>query len=63
MPQKNKEMLIREFQQMMAFEKWAGDFYLQVALNPKIENEEIKEIFRKIADYAGYHANTGNYLQ
>ena len=52
---KNKEKLIREFALMKGFEKWAGDFYLKIADNPKIERET-REVFREIAEDEYHHA-------
>lgn len=43
---------------MKEFEKWAGDFYHQVSLNPKIKNsQETKEVFEEIAKDEIRHAS------
>jgi len=46
---KNKEQLIRDFNRMADFEEWANEFYLQISLDPRINDKETKEIFQKIA--------------
>lgn len=50
MPQNNeKEKLIQWFGQMKEIEKSAGDTYLKIALDPRVEDKEIEETFRIIA--------------
>lgn len=51
-----KEKLIREFKLMKEFEKWAGDFYRQIASNPKLEDkEEVKRVFENTAKDENRH--------
>ncbi|MDO8663744.1 MAG: hypothetical protein Q7K28_02835 [Candidatus Wildermuthbacteria bacterium] len=52
----DKEKLIREFKLMEEFEKWAGDFYRQIALSPKIKDGEIKKAFEDTANDESRHA-------
>lgn len=50
MPQRRtKEKLLREFQLMKDFESWTGDFYIQVSSDPKIKEEAVRELFKKIS--------------
>ena len=51
----NKEKLIKEFVMMKGFEKWAGDFYLKISDNPKVEGE-VGETFKEIAEDEYHHA-------
>ncbi|MBI4101684.1 MAG: hypothetical protein HY443_01830 [Candidatus Nealsonbacteria bacterium] len=51
-----KEKLVREFKLMKEFEGWAGGFYRQVALNPRVNDKETKEIFEETARDEGRHA-------
>ena len=53
---KDKESIIREFQHMESFEKWAGDFYRQISFDPRIEDEKIKNTFRLVAGDEERHA-------
>jgi len=46
---KEKETLIKWFGQMKEIESSAGDFYLQVASDARVEDEEVKKTFREIA--------------
>ena len=53
---KEKETFIKWFGQMKEIESSAGDFYLQVASDARVENEEIKKTFREIAADEQTHA-------
>lgn len=44
-----KEQLIKDFTFMRGFEVSAKDFYLKVANDESVENEEIKATFKNIA--------------
>lgn len=52
----NKEKMIREFKLMKEYEKWAGSFYHQIALNPKVKDEEARRIFEDTAQDESRHA-------
>lgn len=45
-----KEKLIREFSQMEKIEQTARDFYLKIYTDPRVEDEEIREEFKKVAE-------------
>ena len=50
MPQnKTKEQLIKEFSIMREFEKWTGEFYEQMASNPRAGNERVRLILLQVA--------------
>ena len=51
-----KKKLINEFILMKEFEKSAGDFYLKVASDNRVADENIKEAFREIAKDEERHA-------
>ncbi len=51
-----KDKLISEFTIMKELEESAGDFYLKVAGDERVIDENIKEIFREIAKDEERHA-------
>ena len=51
-----KKKLITEFLMMKDFETSARDFYLKVASDPTVKNEEVKREFRDIAGDEKKHA-------
>lgn len=53
---KDKKTLISEFDQMKSLEEWASGFYLNVSLDSRIQNEEVKEVFREISGDETRHA-------
>ena len=50
-----KKELIEWFSQMKILEKSAEDFYLQVASDPRIGDEKVKETFKRIAGDENRH--------
>ena len=51
-----KEKLIEQFEYLKNFEKWTGDFYRQVFYNPRVESQEVKNVFSRIALDEDRHA-------
>ena len=47
---KDKKTLISEFNQMRELEEWASGFYLNISLDDRIQNEEVKDVFREISN-------------
>ena len=52
---KNKEELIRGFNQMKVLEKEAENFYLQVFSDDRVESGEVKTVFKRIAGDENRH--------
>ncbi|MDO8424739.1 MAG: ferritin family protein [bacterium] len=52
----NKEKMIKEFELMKEYEIWAGNFYHQVSLSPKIKDAEIRKTFEDTAKDESRHA-------
>jgi rubrerythrin len=53
---KNKESLIEYFNQMKGLEEAARDSYLQISSDSRVDKEEIRETFKKIADDENHHS-------
>lgn len=53
---KNKETIIAEFERMKVFEKWASGFYAQVSDDPRIQDGEVKEVFKKVGQDEEEHS-------
>ncbi len=51
-----KENLINQFTFLRDFEKWTGDFYRQVSVNPRVKENEASGIFSHIASDEDRHA-------
>ncbi len=45
-----------EFDQMRSLEEWASGFYLNISSDSRIQNEEVKEVFREISNDEIRHA-------
>lgn len=44
---RDKKTFISEFDQMKSLEEWASGFYLNISSDSRIQDEEVKELFRK----------------
>lgn len=53
---RDKKTLISEFSQMRELEEWASGFYLNVSLDSRIQNKEVKEVFEHISGDETRHA-------
>ncbi|OGZ22798.1 MAG: hypothetical protein A3A08_01315 [Candidatus Nealsonbacteria bacterium RIFCSPLOWO2_01_FULL_41_9] len=47
---KDKKTFISEFDQMRSLEEWAAGFYLNISLDSRIQNKEIKDVFGEISN-------------
>lgn len=54
---KNREKLLRYFQQMKELEESARDYYLKVSRDPLLKDQEIKNVFKIISEEEQKHAN------
>ncbi len=52
----NKEKIISEFEMMREFELSTRDLYLRITNSPDVKEQNIKNIFAKIADDEQRHA-------
>lgn len=55
--ERNKKKLIGEFEMMRDFELTANDLYVKIAASPDVEQQQIKNIFAKIAEDEQRHAD------
>jgi rubrerythrin len=55
--ERNKKKLIGEFEMMKDFELTAKDLYIKIASSPDVEQQQIKDIFAKIAEDEQRHAD------
>jgi rubrerythrin len=49
MKAKSKERITAEFETMRGIEESARDFYREVQIDPRVESEEVKSMFGRIA--------------
>jgi rubrerythrin len=55
--ERNKKKLIGEFEMMKDFELTAKDLYIKIVSSPDVEQQQIKDIFAKIAEDEQRHAD------
>ena len=55
--ERNKKKLIGEFEMMRDFELTAKDLYIKIVNSPDVEQQQIKNIFAKIAEDEQRHAD------
>jgi rubrerythrin len=53
----NKKKLIGEFEMMRDFELTAKNLYVKIAASPDVEQQQIKDIFAKVAEDEQRHAD------
>ncbi|MFA6588442.1 MAG: hypothetical protein WCT08_05230 [Patescibacteria group bacterium] len=53
---KNKEQLLKEFAELKALEANAGKYYLQIATNPEVTNQTVKNALSRISAEEEMHA-------
>lgn len=53
----NKEKIISEFEMMKDFELTARDVYIRITKSPDVKEQQIKDIFAKIAEDEQRHAD------
>ena len=51
----NKQQLISEFETMKLIEQDAHDFYVKASHDPSVKDEDIRNVFTKIAEDEQYH--------
>ena len=54
--QQDKDKIITEFQTMKSFEESARDLYLKISSEPSIRDQNIKDVFARIAQDEQRHA-------
>lgn len=54
--QQDKDKIIGEFQTMKSFEESTRDLYLRISSEPSIEDQNIKDVFGRIAEDEQRHA-------
>jgi rubrerythrin len=54
--QQDKDKIIGEFESMKSFEESTRDLYIRISSEPSIEDQNIKDIFGKIAKDEQRHA-------
>jgi rubrerythrin len=54
--EQNREKIISEFEMMKGFELTARDLYVKIASSPDVKEQNIKDIFAKIAEDEQRHA-------
>ena len=54
--QQDKDKIIGEFQTMKSFEESARDLYLKISSEPSIQDQNIKDVFARIAQDEQRHA-------
>jgi rubrerythrin len=52
----DKKKVIRELELMEGFELSARDFYTRISSNPQLENPQLKEAFKHMAEAEQHHA-------
>jgi len=52
----NKEKIISEFEMMRDFELTARDLYIKITKSPDVKEQNIKDIFAKIAEDEQHHS-------
>ena len=55
--QQDKDKIITEFETMKSFEESTRDLYIRISSEPSIEDQNIKDVFGKIADDEQRHAD------
>ncbi len=55
--QQDKDKIIGEFETMKSFEVSARDLYIRISSDPRVEDESIKDTFKKIAEDEQRHAD------
>jgi rubrerythrin len=53
--QQDKDKIIGEFETMKAIEASARDLYIRISSDPRVEDESIKDTFKKIAKEEQQH--------
>jgi len=54
---RNKEKIISEFEMMKDFELTARDVYIRITKSPDVKDQQIKDVFAKIAEDEQRHAD------
>jgi uncharacterized metal-binding protein len=53
---RNKEKIISEFEMMKDFELTVKDLYIRITNSPDVKDQNIKDIFAKIAEDEQHHS-------
>lgn len=54
---RDREKLLRYFQQMKGLEESARDYYINVSRDPLLKDQEVKDIFERISGEEQKHAD------